>query len=184
MKICTKCKLTKEPEEFYKDSRARDGRYSKCRKCHNFVSVNWQKRRPEEVKLKSRTWSRNNKNKTRARSTRYRSNPEIRVKQRLWNSKSKKTNTNVVNAINASRRAKQFKATPPWTTPDMKKDIQFFYTIRSEMNNPKDWNIDHYYPLDGENCTGLHVAWNLRLLPAKANVSKSNSLPEPLPVFK
>lgn len=34
MKICTKCKGTKESSEFNKDKRAKDGLHSWCKKCH------------------------------------------------------------------------------------------------------------------------------------------------------
>ena len=38
MKICTKCKLTKELSEFYKDNRKNDGLQSHCKKCFSISS--------------------------------------------------------------------------------------------------------------------------------------------------
>ena len=35
MKQCSKCKLTKEDDEFYKDNRHADGLFSECKKCKN-----------------------------------------------------------------------------------------------------------------------------------------------------
>ena len=38
--------------------------------------------------------------------------------------------------------------------------------------------VDHYYPLQGENICGLHVPWNLQIIPASENRQKHNSMPE------
>lgn len=38
-------------------------------------------------------------------------------------------------------------------------------------------HVDHFYPLQGELCCGLHVHGNLRVLTDTANCSKSNSMP-------
>ncbi len=38
-------------------------------------------------------------------------------------------------------------------------------------------HVDHYYPLQGVVCCGLHVHHNLRVIPASQNCSKSNEHP-------
>ncbi len=42
-KICTKCGESKDLEEYHKDNRCRDGRYSECKSCHNVVQKKYKK---------------------------------------------------------------------------------------------------------------------------------------------
>ena len=40
------------------------------------------------------------------------------------------------------------------------------------------YEIDHVYPICGHNYTGLHVPWNLEVIPARENRKKYNKSPE------
>ncbi len=181
MKFCNQCETEKPFSEFYKDSRTKsDGLYGHCKKCHNRASTTWQKKNPEPGRIRARKWHLDNPGKKLERTRIYRLDPEFRKRENQWNANYKLNNKDKVNSVNAGRRASKQQATPSWLTLEMQRDIDFLYTIRGEMKEPKNWHVDHYYPLNGVNAKGLHVPWNLRLYPASDNVKKKNKLPEPL----
>lgn len=72
----------------------------------------------------------------------------------------------------AQYRAHLRQATPPWVDQG---EIDKVY-----MTAPRGFHVDHIIPIRGENVCGLHVHWNLRHLPDKENLSKSNKLDEDL----
>lgn len=64
-------------------------------------------------------------------------------------------------------------ATPKWA--DLKK-IRQMYKLKKfmQIGNPIRLHIDHIYPLRGEKVCGLHVHYNLQIIPAKQNLIKGN----------
>lgn len=74
------------------------------------------------------------------------------------------------------KRSKQ--ATPSWLTPEQKQQIVDTYEHMRDCRavTGEDYHVDHIVPLRGENVCGLHVPWNLQVMPAHVNMSKSNSL--------
>ncbi len=178
-KVCTVCHVPKLLTEYYKDSRNKqDGRYSKCKPCHAHISQEWQKAHPREAcEIVKRSY-RKNPQKAIKRTLSYREDPEYMKKQLEWNANYKRNNPGKVNAICAGRRARLLKATPPWTTPDMKKEIEAIYESREAKTDHPNWQVDHIHPLQGDNFSGLHVPWNLEVIPKAENLSKKNKLPD------
>ena len=93
-----------------------------------------------------------------------------------------KNNPAKLNAINAKRRAAKLQATPRWLTSEEFKQIEDFYKESQALKlaTGEKYHVDHIVPLQGENVCGLHVPWNLQVIPAKENLSKSNKLQEEL----
>lgn len=73
-------------------------------------------------------------------------------------------------------------ACPKWLTKDQHKEIEEFYhqskAITKETNIPHE--VDHIHALQGETFCGLHVPWNLQVIPATINNAKSNKHPDDL----
>ncbi len=81
-------------------------------------------------------------------------------------------------AIQASRAAAQINATPKWLTEQQRSDIVAVYeeaALKTAETGVR-YEVDHIVPLRGVAVCGLHVAWNLRAIPAHQNRQKSNSL--------
>ena len=77
----------------------------------------------------------------------------------------------------ALRRARKRNATPAWLTKDQLQEIKDMYARCNEMSDDKtQYHVDHILPLKGENVCGLHVPWNLQILEASKNISKSNKV--------
>lgn len=89
----------------------------------------------------------------------------------------KKKNPALVAASNASRRAMELMAQPPWA--DRKALAQYYLEARriSLLTNIPH-SVDHIWPLQGKGFTGLHVPWNLRVITQIENSQKFNKRPD------
>ncbi len=85
------------------------------------------------------------------------------------------------NATNLSKyREAAIQATPPWMWKLYGKDVERIYRqcARVSEKTGVPHHVDHIYPLRGKNSCGLHVPWNLQILPAALNGRKRNRSPE------
>jgi hypothetical protein len=80
--------------------------------------------------------------------------------------KSYEKNAGKIKARNIENKLNRGKRVVPWTEKDAIAD---FY-----HNCPEGFHVDHEIPLQGKEVSGLHVMSNLRYLPAKENLAKSN----------
>ena len=153
MKKCSCCKVEKSFEEFHKNNKRKDGVVSYCKSCckeYYITNTLNYKERYEENKEKlleyQSIYSKNNRSQRRC--------------------------------IDAKRRASKLNATPKWLTDEDKMSIQLIYDASIWMTQvfEEEFHVDHIVPLQGENVCGLHVPWNLQVIPAKENLSKSNKL--------
>jgi hypothetical protein len=86
-------------------------------------------------------------------------------------------------AIKRMRAAKsvaiELNAVPAWLTAEHKRHIECIYAIADFLTRKigTNYEVDHYYPLNGDQSCGLHVPWNLRVITQVANKIKGNRLP-------
>lgn len=78
-------------------------------------------------------------------------------------------------ARSAKHRARKKHACPAWASLD---EIKAKYAERDRLERETGipHHVDHIVPLGGKNVCGLHVPWNLRVIPANENRSKGNRL--------
>ena len=148
----------------------------------------WVEKNMERYRSYQEAYRRENKEKERLRVSEWREKNLERIlsesrifyhknkiqennRKKAWNKKNPHKGT----AYAASRRAAKLKATPPWLGADHKLQIFLIYKNAAEMRaNGSDVHVDHIIPLQHPLVCGLHVPWNLKIISAFDNLSKSN----------
>lgn len=94
-------------------------------------------------------------------------------KENNYSTEYKKANKKTVNISNRTYKLSKLKATPKWANLVA---IKAKYQLAAMFNKETEqtWHVDHIVPLQGTNVCGLHVEYNLRVIPAKENLSKGN----------
>ena len=146
MKTCKKCNKEQTLNNFYKQARNKDGLFHECKKCCKEQRNKRYKDNPQEMKKQWKQWYKKRKQY-------YITKGHLRAK--------------------GVRQAK-----PKWLTDDhlfMIAEIYELRDLRSQLTGVVH-HVDHIVPLRGQNCCGLHVPWNLQVIPAQDNLKKSNRL--------
>ncbi len=177
-KTCFKCQRIKPLFEFYKHAAMADGHLNKCKSCakddvHKYRSDNLERVREYDRKrgmLPHRVAARADYAKT----------EECKESQRKSSARYRNDNKEKRRVIKAAcqerRRVSKVSSIPPWLTPVDRMLIRTRYlearwmTIRSGVKH----QVDHIIPLVSKIVCGLHVPWNLRVIPARENAKKSN----------
>lgn len=80
-------------------------------------------------------------------------------------------------ADSSARRAGIDRATPKWADRRAIRNIYRDCVLRTTETGVRH-EVDHIVPLKGATVSGLHVHWNLRVIPATENRMKSNRFRE------
>ena len=78
--------------------------------------------------------------------------------------------------LRAQYRARKKQAEPSWLTARHHTEIAAFYDLAAlrTRQTGESYEVDHIVPLSGDNVCGLHVPWNLQVIPQAVNRRKSN----------
>lgn len=87
-----------------------------------------------------------------------------------------------VAAYESGKRARKKLASKIAFDPEDKLDIEVMYLMAKLATEATgiSHQVDHIVPLQGQEVSGLHVPWNLQVIPAKDNQAKNNRLPKEL----
>jgi hypothetical protein len=177
-KKCKGCGKTKDLELFAKELKNKDGRSGKCYDCTN----EYYRTRNSIPSVKEQKQKYRDANKSRAKDynkTYYQSNKD----QILNNVKSwQTTNTGKVSSYKAKNKISRKKGYVDLTEEQAKAVADMYWLAKDlELVTGEKYHVDHIVPLCGKDVSGLHVPWNLQVLPADVNIRKSNKYDEKWP---
>lgn len=173
-KVCKNCLEEKPHSDFYKNPRMKDGHWNTCKNCESNRQRAYYQANRERVLERTSKYNKDNPEICRVAGKRYYyRNREASIQRKLdWY----KSNPDKAAASASMYRAKVKGATPDWLTQEQKRQVQEFYEHARDCRavSGQDYHVDHIVPLQGENVCGLHVPWNLQVLPSDVNIAKSN----------
>lgn len=129
-----------------------------CNKCGVETARNKKGECVNCVKSYNKAYYEANKDNIKSVQKAYRQSPKGKAKR---------------NASRAKRRATKLNANPSWSNED---HIKMWYEQAKhwEWLTGEPYHVDHVVPLQGKNVSGLHVAHNLEVIPARLDLAKSN----------
>jgi len=169
-KVCTKCLLPKDSNQFGKSSANKSGKRPECKQCRKLENAEWRKNNPEYYKKYKISCQK--RDRTEYKKQYYQLNKEIIINKSLLRAK-KFPEEYAKRAMH--RIALKINATPKWASHE---DINFIYKqskVLSEINGEV-FHVDHIVPLKSNIVCGLHVENNLQILSASENIKKSNRI--------
>lgn len=189
MKKCVKCGNEKQQNEFSKNGANKDKLQSYCKECQKEHRRAWKKNNQDKVKEYVNKWKINNQDyfknylqdylpKWREENKEYwkdyyKINCE---KQKEYSRNWHKHNRGKSNARAMKYYTSKKNRSPKWLTTEHLRQIKIEYELATWCSKVmgEQYHVDHIVPLQGKNVSGLHVPWNLQVIPAKANISKGN----------
>jgi hypothetical protein len=144
----------------------------------------------EKVKAKHAEWRADNADHLKQKERkRYEANPEASWdKFRRWREANpervrelnlqKSTRWRLANpdkrcAMETRRRTQMMRAYPAWADDELIAEVYALARLRTELTGIS-WEVDHIVPLNSDLVCGLHWEGNLQVIPAAANLAKSN----------
>ena len=176
-KICNTCKLEKEFSEF---SKSKTGKFKHSSICKDCINISQRKRyleNREEVIKRTTTYKIINSEKYKVWRKKYLSENRDRINESQNNWAHK--NPGVRAVYSSTYRASKKKAIPAWANLDTIKEIYTYSKTLTEETGITH-HVDHIIPLQNGRVCGLHVEYNLRVIPSIENLSKNNKLIEEL----
>lgn len=148
MKTCIKCSIEKHEELFYKNKSRVDGLDQYCTECRASYTRKWSKTDAGKSCRKT------------ARSRYYKKNKDKELaRSSLW------------------RRGKRLGTLSSLSKEQLEEiDYKYFLARDCYIVSGQEYHVDHIHPICREDSCGLHVPWNLQVLPKDLNMSKGNKV--------
>lgn len=176
-KTCTKCEATKpvgEFDHFNDKSRNKVRVRAHCKTCRRGMVKSYDDSNKDKKADYNKKYRSENEDALKEARKRYHLNNRERILSYLktW----RKENPDIVAYHGVKKRQKKRCATPNWLTEDQKEQIKSIYEHAKDCNHFGDgrYEVDHIVPIQGKSVCGLHVPWNLQVIPMDVNRAKNN----------
>lgn len=194
--VCARAALKKWQEVNRDKARAASNRWKKANpEKSRQIEQAWRAANPDKVKALKKRYREKYPKKVAASSKKWREqNRELKneITRRCYNAKPEQYRVaykrkreqdpvryKAVDAARTRRRqAMKLQRTPAWLTEDDFWLIEQAYELaarRTELFGFP-WHVDHVVPLQGKAVSGLHVPWNLQVIPGVENIRKGAKL--------
>lgn len=160
---CTKCNKKKQEMEFYKNTQGSRPVRSWCKKCYSVDNKQRYIKNPDFIKENRKNYFKENKDVE-----------VLKMKQYYESNKDKFL------FYSSKRRAQKKLAYPTWLSSFDAAKIKSIYKMCRQISKKTglQHHVDHIIPLQSELVCGLHVPWNLQIIPSFENIKKHNSFNE------
>lgn len=186
-KKCKKCGVVKDPSEYTKDRRLRDGLYSTCKKCHyEKYSSEWRKKNTDKVRDYHRKWSTKNREKLREYVRRWKvTEGGINWMTNLKNRIDKNTTCSISMIVRKRRPGRKWQKATGHTVEELFAHLKSKFDDKMTFENYGSyWEIDHIIPksafkYQSEEDPEFKKCWsldNLQPLEKSANRIKNTKL--------
>lgn len=141
----------------------------------------------EERRDVARNYYYENRDKYLQRHAENNENPEVKMAKKKYNIdyveknreelKAKRRARSDYNSMKAAERRVQKQSASIQLSEEHQREIRNIYWLALDLRRAtgEQYDVDHIVPIKGKNICGLHVPWNLQILPSDINKSKSNS---------
>jgi hypothetical protein len=171
-KRCPGCDTIRPIDDFNKSKRNKAGRQTYCKECKSLNYQENKEKRKEQMRINYN--SKKAEYAERASAYQQAHKEEHNKRNRSYH----KRKPGIRRASVARRNAAKLQRTPKALTKAQLREIRDIYEMAAELSwlSEGGLHVDHIMPLRGKNSSGLHVPWNLQIIPAKANLRKGNKI--------
>lgn len=174
MDLFKKCSSCKEEKPVSCFSKKGPRLQPKCKTCQSAYNKKYYSKNKENLLEYNKKYYEENRENILSQKADYRASnrAEISDRNKGYYQKSKDR----FKDYRRSRRKRLKLATPSWLSRDHWAEIESTYNLARDCQivSGELYHVDHIVPLKGKNVCGLHVPWNLQVLPADINQSKHN----------
>lgn len=186
LKTCKECHKELPILSFHKDKSAKSGVRSVCKECSCLKKRMDYKEDPQKILSRNSNWRKNNSDwakayeKSRQQAYYAENREKILEKNKAYIKNNPDKHRKSMRVASAKRRGVLDRSCPIWLSEAQHNEIRSIYDLARdcELISGYKYHVDHIVPLQGENVCGLHVPWNLQVLPADINMSKGNRYEE------